>query len=105
MIRQYLVTIDGGSESNYASVVHDALENNGLPWYLHVGSVVRYDPDNFAALGKIGAIKRIRALLDVPLIDAKFLADTAQSLGTAKWGGVVVNCMGGETYTVADNRP
>jgi hypothetical protein len=106
MTRQYIVTVSGSEDTNYASAVRTALEG-GLPFSLYVDDVAAYDPENTVRLpGKITAIKRIRALLGTSLVDSKFLTDTAVALGSAQWGHVKVTYHGSDgTFTVADNRP
>ena len=104
MSRQYVVTINGAEDANYASVVRAALEG-GLPFSLYVDTVVPFDPENLTPLRNIAAIKRIRTLLATSLVDSKFLTDTAKALGSAQWGHVVIKYNhANDTYTVADNR-
>ena len=105
MSRQYVVTINGAEDANYASTVRAALEG-GLPFSLYVDTVVPFDPENLTPLRQVPAIKRIRTLLGSGLKDSKFLTDTAKALGSAQWGNVVIKYNhADDTYTVADHRP
>ena len=85
---------------------HETHDRHGLSW-VDVISVNKYDPESNQVLSKIGAIKRIRTIMEgTSLRDAKFLVDTAERLGEAQWSNVTVTRMdtAGTQFRVIDNR-
>ncbi len=93
---QYTVTVSADwtvSAETVQSTLLDCLPFNS---YLNV-SVDEVPSENTKVLGKISAIKRIRQALQCSLTDAKFLTDSAVTLGTARWSGVIV------TYVLEDS--
>jgi hypothetical protein len=64
---------------------------NDLGFEYGVTVLEHEDPENLRKdRGKIDAIKRIRQELNTSLIDSKFLVDSAQDVGHARWANVRV---------------
>lgn len=115
MFKKYTVKVwvpEHELENFSAYNIHCALNNDEsgslTNFGAYVESVTKYDPESEAVHTKIGAIKRIRGLLQCSLKDAKFLADTAETSGHAAWANVTVNCVsvgmnGTSQFTVADH--
>ena len=100
--RKYTVTIGGQDDYNDRDAIISAL-GSSLPFSLYVVGVERYVPPPAGPYRKITAIKELRSLLQCSLADAKFLADTAEKLGEAKWSGVTVT-NSEDNFYIADNR-
>jgi hypothetical protein len=89
--REYTVKINTNDVADpFGSRELMSVLDRELPGGVVAESVTHNDPENDRRTTKIPAIKRIRALTDVRLMDAKFLVDTAYTLGEAKWSGVTV---------------
>lgn len=89
-VKRFVIEVEGYGDDISVSAVAAAIHSHGGCKVLSVGS---FDPENYTYLGKIAAIRRVRALLGIGLRDSEFLVDYAENNGidgTARWSDVTI---------------
>ena len=109
--REFTVKVESSEyDADWAltdSHVYEALTNAlGFSDTVWVKSVTRVVPPGKVFSGKIPAIKELRAVLQISLLEAKDMVDAATALGRFRThGGISITYDAGTThYTITDNR-
>lgn len=106
--RKFVVSINAGEDDEWALTAHNVYRELtdavGYSRDIWVEAVEPHYPPAKVCTGKIQAIKEIRFLTNLPLVDSKSMVDAAAGLGKFKMHGINIEYDGANTFTVTDQR-